>query len=556
MMQPLLPTPVLPDIDRLPLAVQVAQLMVVRASGHLFDHQRQYPAWEADNAALRYYLGDLGVGGVILLGGSAAEVGVRCQQLQGWAEIPLLLAADIEEGGGQRFAGATELPPPMALAAIAAQDLSQARKLAEQYGALTAQEARAIGLNWLLAPVVDVNNNPANPVINVRAFGDSPAVVSQLTQAFIAGAQQFPVLTTAKHFPGHGDTATDSHLRLPQLDHDLDRLATLEWPPFRQAIAAGVDSIMTAHLRLSALDPVYPATLSPAILTGLLRQEWGFEGLVVTDALIMGAISQDYGPYEAAVLAVEAGADVVLMPEDVEGAIAAICEAVNMGRLSSERIQQSLARIWRAKQKVSGMAPLDNPSKHAWEHQPPPPIQLHQLAQPPARQLIADITTAALECRGQLCACPTTQPGQNLIIVDDLLRQPWLAPDCPALTHPTSLGYQPRLMDARLGELFPGTLSTQPTLLQLFSRGNPFRGTAGLSALALAWFYHLRDSHTLQGLILYGSPYALAALRAELPPEIPYCFTYGQMPGAQAIALTTLCPTDTADRSQSSAFTD
>jgi beta-glucosidase len=306
--------PSLPAIDRLSLPEQVAQMVVVRASGHLFDHQIVYPIWEANRSTLQHYIADLGVGGVILLGGSGAEIGLRTQDLQNQAPIPLLIAADIEEGVGQRFAGATWFPPPMALAAMAAQDYDQALHHAEAMGAVTAAEALAMGINWVLAPVVDVNNNPHNPVINIRAFGQTPDLVSDLATAFLRGAQRHGVLTTAKHFPGHGDTALDSHLDLPCLAHSLERLSQIELPPFAAAIAAGVDTIMTAHLQIPALDQHHPATLSAPTLTGLLRQQMGFQGLIVTDALVMGAITRRYGPYEAAILAIAAGADLLLMP--------------------------------------------------------------------------------------------------------------------------------------------------------------------------------------------------------------------------------------------------
>ena len=223
--------PLLPSIETLSLTEQVAQMVVVRASGYLFDHQIQYPLWEPTAETLQHWIRDLGVGGVILLGGSAGELALRTQQLQAWAGIPLLMAADVEEGVGQRFSGATWFPPPMALAAVAQQFPDRADRYAEQLGATTAQEARAIGLNWVLAPTVDVNNNPVNPVINVRAFGETSAIVSQLATAFLRGAQQHPVLTVAKHFPGHGDTVVDSHLELPVLNHSVERLTEVEIPP-------------------------------------------------------------------------------------------------------------------------------------------------------------------------------------------------------------------------------------------------------------------------------------------------------------------------------------
>ncbi len=176
----------LPDLQQLSLAELVAQMLVVRASGYLFDHQIQYPAWEPTAVKLQHWLQDLGVGGVILLGGSAGELSLRSQQLQTWAKIPLLLAADVEEGVGQRFAGATWFPPPMALGAIAWHDPAKARHYAEEMGSAIAQEALAVGLNWVLAPVVDVNNNPDNPVINVRAFG------STLTESERVGDRLYP----------------------------------------------------------------------------------------------------------------------------------------------------------------------------------------------------------------------------------------------------------------------------------------------------------------------------------------------------------------------------
>ncbi|NEP40348.1 MAG: beta-glucosidase, partial [Okeania sp. SIO2H7] len=219
------------------LAEKVAQMVVVRASGNLFDNQIRYPDWEPPTNKLKYWLQDLGVGGVIFVDGSAIDLATRIQQLQSWSKIPLLLAADIEEGVGQRFAGATWFPPPMALAAIAQTNPKKAIEYAETMGTITAQEAVAIGLNWILAPVVDVNNNPGNPVINIRAFGETTELVGQLATAFIRGTQRYPVLTTAKHFPGHGDTTVDSHFELPVLPHSESRLAEIELLPFVEAIA-------------------------------------------------------------------------------------------------------------------------------------------------------------------------------------------------------------------------------------------------------------------------------------------------------------------------------
>lgn len=539
----------LPDIHSLSLAEQVAQMVVVRASGYLFDHQIQYPQWEPEAETLRSWLQDWGMGGVILLGGSAGEIALRTQQLQEWATLPLLLSADVEEGVGQRFAGATWFPPPMALAAIAETDLGLAEQYAEQMGAFIAQEAAAIGLNWVLAPVVDVNNNPDNPVINVRAFGDQPAMVSRLATAFIRGSQRYPVLTAAKHFPGHGDTAVDSHLELPVLNHSLERLQQIELPPFKAAIAAGVDAVMSAHLQIPAYDPDYPATLSYRVLSQELRLALGFDGLVVTDALVMGAIANRYGANLAPVLAVEAGADILLMPVDPVGTIQAVCQAVETGRILPERIQASVERIWKAKQKVCFPLP-DADTSHAWETLPPSlEVQslTSRLAQPQAIQVVDSVLRDSMQVH---CPLPSRLVGdnlgngQNLILVDDALGCDFLGRHTPAIAYPKTLGYQLQIIDRHTPnislEVNDQNWQPQPTLLQLFIRGNPFRGSAGLTHTAHTWFQFLLKSQQLQALILYGSPYILEKFLPALPADVPYVFTYGQMPAAQAIALKTL----------------
>jgi beta-glucosidase len=547
-------TPGLPCPDLLSLAEQVAQMVVVRASGHLFDHEIRYPAWEADGATLGHYIGDLGVGGVILLGGSAAEVGLKTEALQAQAAIPLLIAADIEEGVGQRFSGATWFPPPMALAAIAQHNLPQAISYAEAMGSAIATEALAIGLNWILAPVVDVNNNPQNPVINVRAFGDTPEQVMALTTAFLRGAQGHGVLTTAKHFPGHGDTAVDSHLELPVLAHSLERLHRVELPPFAAAIAARVDAVMTAHLHLPVVDARYPATLSAATLTGLLRQQMGFEGLIVTDALIMGAIAHTYGPCEAAVLAVEAGADVLLMPPDPAGCIGAIVAAVATGRITPERISTSVERLWRAKQRVASRLTVGAESSHAWEHIPPPPVQIEALAQPATQHLAASILEASTVSQGRIVPCDQTTPGHNIVIVDDVVDCPALGRTAAALTWPHRYHYQLQLMDHHGCQQWPHAEALKPSLLQVFVRGNPFRGSAAVTPLVEAWIDALLAHNHLRGLVIYGSPYAFDHLRSRLNSTIPYGFTYGQMPRAQQQLLTHLGLSNTSPTP--GAFTD
>jgi beta-glucosidase len=523
-----------PSLQRL-----IHQLLVVRASGKLSDHQRGYPQWELPNAQLRALL-EAGVGGVILLGGSAAEVALRCAQLRRWADQPLLLCADVEEGVGQRFDGATWLVPPLALGRLYGQEPQRAVALAERYGRCTGRDARALGLNWVLGPVCDVNNNPANPVINVRAWGEDPASAGALAAAFIRGAQSEKVLACAKHFPGHGDTSSDSHLTLPLLPHSRERLAAIELPPFEQAIAAGVASVMTAHLMLPALDPERPATLSKPVLTGLLRQELCFGGLVVTDALVMEAITGRYGAGEAAVLALEAGADLVLMPADAAAAIAAIAAAVHSGRLSREQLEASAERRRLALECCGASAATD-------------PEVAAQPDQALALELVrATLETAPVRDRAAAATAPTAGPaGINLIRLDSALAAGTavLPPSAPALAQPEALGWRTVLLESRSpspwsseaeGPLALERLGPGPVLLQLFVRGNPFRGSAGSAEPWPSALRQLVAAGRLAGLVVYGSPYLWEELRPLLPDGVPGIYSPGQMPLAQAEALSRL----------------
>ena len=505
------------------LKEQIAQMIVVRASGHLYDHQIRYPDWEATNDRLRKWLTEFNLGGVILLGGSSVELQARSQQLQSWAELPLFIAADVEEGIGQRFSGGTWFPPPMALSAIYEQNPKLAREYARQMGSITAREASTVGLNWLLAPVVDVNNNPNNPVINIRAFGDRPEVVVALTTAFIEGAKTAGVLTTAKHFPGHGDTATDSHLELPTIPHDESRLAAIELPSFARAIAAGVDSVMTAHLSIPAWDKQKPATLSPNIVTERLRNQLEFTGLVVTDALIMGGITRYAPPEEVAVMAVEAGCDVLLMPNNPEVAIASIYNAVESGRISQQRIRQSWERIRQAKQKIiaAEMTPTELGDRQA-------SLTVNSILQDSlqtnARKTIGNSSNSASERR-------------NLIVVDDVLNTAYLELNSPAIAIPRQFNYQRQIVDQSTLDYI--LIDSRLTLLQVFIRGNPFRGSAGLTTHARQIYQRLIANQQVEAIIIYGSPYVWQWFQ-DIASDMPGVFSYGQMEQAQAIALRTL----------------
>jgi len=285
-------------------------------------------------------------GGVVFFQGDPFSQALLANDLQSRAEIPLIAAQDMEHGAGMRITRTTKFPSAMAMGATRNKDLVYAAGLA------TAREARALGIYQVYAPVADINNNARNPVINVRSFGERPRLVANMVSAFTYGLQDGNVLATAKHFPGHGDTATDSHSELPVLPFSRARLDSVELVPFRAARDAGILSMMLGHLALPQLesDPNVPATLTPAVVNNLLRQDMGFKGLIVTDAMRMHGITKYFGVGESAVRAIEAGVDVLVLSNDEYAARAAILRAIESGRLTEERIDESVLRLLKAKE--------------------------------------------------------------------------------------------------------------------------------------------------------------------------------------------------------------
>lgn len=331
----------------LSLRERVAQLVMVWMSGGYA------PRDDEEFTRVESLVRDDAIGGIVISLGTPLGYAARLNRLQASADVPLLVGADFESGAGFRVSGvfalpnmlempgATVLPPAMALGAADDEDYAYSA------GRVTGVEARALGVHITFSPVLDVNNNPANPIINTRSFGEDPERVAALGAAFIRGAHDAGLLATAKHFPGHGDTGTDSHVALPIIPGDRARLDSLELVPFRRAIAEGVDAVMTAHVAapgiLGAGAP--PATLSPYFMTDMLRDDLGFDGVLFTDALDMAAIADGYGASEAAIRSLEAGSDVLLMPREPLRAIAAVVGAVRSGRLTAERIDASARRV-------------------------------------------------------------------------------------------------------------------------------------------------------------------------------------------------------------------
>jgi beta-N-acetylhexosaminidase len=320
--------------------------------------------------ALRHQVVDNHVGGIILFRGPVYESVVIVNRMQELAKHPLLISADLEAGSGMRFDDTVNFPWNMAIAATGNPDY------ARRAGELTGREARAMGIQQIYAPVSDVNNNAANPVINVRSYGEDPADVARFVSAFVEGAQKAGVIATAKHFPGHGDTATDSHRGLPEIDVTRERLNSVELVPFRAAVDAGVGAVMTGHIGLPLIDATeisplpknvklkamdttdeaeivsakgtMPTTLSP-VMNGMLRNDLHFDGLIVTDAMSMSGLTLYFTQEEASVRALEAGADLLLKPADPDASLRGVREAVKKGRLSEQRIEQSARKVLAAK---------------------------------------------------------------------------------------------------------------------------------------------------------------------------------------------------------------
>lgn len=352
------------ELRRMSLEEKVGQLISVGVNATFLNQ-------ESDAyLTLKHHIEDNKVGGIILFRGPVYESVILVNRMQQLAKYPLLVSADLEAGPGMRFDDTINFPWNMAVAATGNPDY------ARRQGELTAREARALGIQQIFAPVVDVNNNAANPVINVRSYGEDPAAVARFAAAFTEGAQAAGAIATAKHFPGHGDTAVDSHRGLPEIDVSRERLNNVEFVPFKASVDAGVGSVMVGHIALPQIDstaitplprnlkgkPVdtdeageivdekatMPATMSP-VMGNILRNDLKFPGLIVTDALSMSGLTIYFTPEEAAVRALEAGADMLLKPVDVDATFRGVREAVKSGRISETRVEESARRILAAK---------------------------------------------------------------------------------------------------------------------------------------------------------------------------------------------------------------
>ncbi len=504
--------------------------------------------------ALRHQVVDNHAGGIILFRGPVYESVVLMNRMQQLAKYPLLISSDLEAGSGMRFDDTVNFPWNMAVAATGNPEY------ARRQGEITAREARAMGVQQIFAPVVDVNNNAANPVINVRSYGEDAADVARFAAAFTEGAQRGGVMATAKHFPGHGDTAIDSHRGLPEIDVDRSRLNNVELVPFKACVQAGVGSVMVGHIGLPQIDPTVvkplpknlkskptdtteageidaqgnmPATLSP-VVGGILRNDLHFDGLIVTDALSMSGLTIYFTQEEAAVRALEAGDDILLKPADTDAAIRGVKHAVQSGRLSEKRIEASARKILAAKydlglkdQRLTTLEAIDQvvSQKDVAELA----VEIAARAITLVRNEDKLISPSGLATDARIFNLAITNGDDRLVIanpfVQALTRAGRKIETIVLDDRSSSEEVQKALDKAKVADLVIASLYGRVRTGELRSAGLPAPGARALSDLLA------EKARSVLG-ISFGNPYLLM----NFPQLRTYLVAYGDMPSLQQAA--------------------
>jgi len=506
-------------LARLTLQQKVAQMIGVRAFG-LYQHRRS-----EDFQALLDQVRRLKVGCVVVFESEVGSLPTQINALQQASDLPLLIAADMERGMNFRIRrGVVPLPSAMAVGATRSEDDARFT------GEVTAREGRALGVHWAFAPVADVNSNPANPIINVRSYGEDPELVGRMTAAFIGGAHAGGLLATVKHYPGHGDTASDSHLQLATLSGDRERLDRVELRPFRDAIAAGVDAVMLGHISVPALDPTgAPATLS-APIAGELRSVLGFRGLMVTDAMEMQGVRAAWTG-EAAVRAVRAGADFILLPPDPDVAIQAIVREVRQGRLTEARIDESVTRILEAKERIGlDRKRLVDPS--AMEAVDRPEDVAHALE-------VARRSITVLRNEGGVLPLHAEQPLRILhLVLSSDARNDAIAGIPEAELAARRIATQTYVLGPEVSpETASRILAAAPgfthVIASAFVRVSAYKGNADMAEGHARLLRDLQAAGRPVVLISFGSPYLLR----QVPSVSAYMSAYGGADSSQRAAI-------------------
>jgi len=434
------------------------------------------------------------------------DVFAHVERLQEHARVPLFFAADYERGVGRFSDALTELPSNMAIGA------TRDPSLAAAAGRLTAIESRAIGVNMLFGPVLDVNNNPDNPIINIRSYGEEPELVGRMGASFVAEAQSHGLATTLKHFPGHGNTAVDSHTRMGVIEGDRAALEATELRPYRIVLGGESPSaaVMTAHLWIRAFEPEpLPATFSPVVLSGLLREEMGFHGIVVTDDVRMGALQTDYDVTERILRPLEAGADIVLTPEDLPRAIAIVKEGVRSGRITEARVDASVRRILTAKA-AGGLHAAAMPERERLDVLMEEPKGAH-IAKAIAERsitLLKSSTALQLQNAAEMSIIHLTnyRGSESIAAAMDLLDASF------GVEESARYDADPPAREAQA--LLARSAESDVVVLALYLRLQAGRGEAGLLPEQASFVHRLLERDVPVVLVTFGNPYAASTFRS------------------------------------------
>lgn len=508
---------------------KIGQLIIPATVG-MFLTQDSEAFQQARRDITEFHVGGYHMLGEVNILHEPAGVALFINHLQELSKVPLWITADFEGGVGLRYIGATRLPRAMAIGATANADM------AYQAGRITAEEARALGIQVNFYPVVDVNNNARNPIINIRSFGGDPQLVAGMARAYIRGSQEHGVMATAKHFPGHGDTSTDSHLELPVIDVDRARLNAVELPPFQAAIEEGVGGVMSAHIALPKIEPeMLPATLSPKMLEGVLRTELKFRGVIFTDAMNMQGIAAHYPEGEAAVRAIKAGADIILYPPNVEQAFVALKKAVGSGEINISRVDESVRRILTAKARVGldrerfvDIGKLDR-VLGTNEHQAT------------AQRIIENAITLVRDKRGDLPL--KLSPQQKVLFItmvdnsegwrDGVPGRVFYSALTKRHTNSTNVYVTDKTSAGELDLIRKLAAISDAVIVNGFIRVSSFKGSIDMSDGEVNLLKYLSLIDKPFAFVLYGSPYLLSFV-----PELPtYILTYEYYPAAEEAAL-------------------
>ena len=496
-------------LKNLTLREKIGQMIIMPLNGEFTN------AGSEKFAQMRRQIVENKVGGFTLFRGEANSIAVLTNEAQKLAKIPLFFSADYERGLRMQLRNGTPFTTNMGVAASG--DVSAAQR----QGKIICEEMRAIGANWLFAPVADINNNPDNPVINIRSFGADPKRVGEFVAALSGGVKEAGCLSTLKHFPGHGDTATDSHIGLSVVPLERARLDAVEFVPFRAGIDSGVDSVMTAHLAVPKVtNDELPATLNPKISIDILRKEFKFEGIITTDSLEMGAITKNFPNGASAVMAIKAGADVVLFPPKIEKAIEAIEAAVKKGEITELRINESVRRLLAAKYRL-GLA----------ENRFVDLAKVNQAVEKPENvreaNLTAEKSITLLKNDDNIFPLTSEKAGKTLFVViaadDDAVEGVAFTPEIQRRAPRAKIvRLDPRSTPQEYEKVLSDVREFDSIILAPFVKRAALKGTVALPENQTNFIKQIIQTNKPVAVIAFGSPYLIR----QFPEAKNYVVTY------------------------------